>query len=40
VHEDRIVPAKADEEAFMGLMIGSPIVEEWASAKGFIGWKH
>jgi hypothetical protein len=37
VHEDRIVPAKADEEAFMGLMIGSPIVEEWASAKGFIG---
>jgi hypothetical protein len=37
VHEDRIVPAKADEEVFMGLMTGSPIVEEWASAKGFIG---
>jgi hypothetical protein len=37
VHEDRIVPAKADEEAFIGPLTGSPIVEEWAMAKGFIG---
>lgn len=37
MHEDLIVPAKADEEAFMELMTGSPIVEEWAMAKGFIG---